>query len=565
MHEPSDPPQRSRWLDSLVQRSRERHVAFLRRYLALFTLTTILLSVLFHFAVVFEDAHQPLWVGPYWVVSTMTTLGLGDIVFEEWPGRLLTSITVLTGLVFMLVLLPLVLTQFPAWVEARGAARVRRVLPPETRGHVILTHKDPVTEHLVQRLRQYGTPYVLVVEDVDEALRLSDLGWSVMVGELDHPDTYRNARLANASLMAVTGADVRNSNAVFTARNVDAAVPILSTADRNISVEVLQLAGSTRVLQLTVKLARGLARRVFGGDALAHVVGRFDELLIGEANAARTPLVGKRLRETNLRELMAASVVGVWDRGEFQVAGPDTLIGPHTVLVLAGTREELATYDAAFAIYNVSPEPVLVIGGGRVGRATASALAARGIDYRIVEREAAQCRDEHYVHGDASDPSVLERAGIARAPSIVITTHDDDMNVFLALYCRRLRPDVQIVSRATFDRNVETLHRAGTDFVLSITSIGAEAIFNLLEGGDTVTLTEGLNIFQVPMPSRLAGKSLAEVDLRQETGCTVVAVRTPEGMRTNLDPREPLPKDAEAVLIGNRESEARFFERYVEA
>jgi Trk K+ transport system NAD-binding subunit len=561
------PPQSTkspRWLNAFLERSNERHVAFLRRYLAYFVAVVVISSALFHVAMALEGQDHPWWIGPYWTISTMTTLGLGDVSFIDWPGQFLTSAVVLTGLVFMLVLLPLMLIQFPQWVGVRSASRVRRELPRDLHGHVLLTHRDPITEQLVERLNLYGTPYALVVADIEEALRLSDLGWSVMLGALDSPETYRAARLDQAGLMAATGSDVRNSNAVFTARSVAPEVAILATADRSISVEVLQLAGSTRVLQLTTVMARGLARRVIGGDALSHIIGRFGDVLIAESNAARTPLVGKHLRETNLRDLVDVSVIGAWDRGEFEIAGPKTEIGPHTILMLAGTREQLSDYDFTMAIYNVSSDPIVIIGGGRVGSATAQALAARGVDYRIVERDASLCIDEHYVQGDAADPAALEKAGIATAPSVVITTHDDDTNIFLSLYCRRLRPDVHLVSRATFDKNVETLHRAGADFVLSSASLGAAAIFNLLEGGDTVTVTEGLEIFQVQLPAKLAGRTLAESDLSGETGCTVVALRTAEGMHTNPDPQAELPADAVAVLIGTRDAEMRFFERYMD-
>ena len=51
---------------------------------------------------------------------------------------------------------------------------------------------------------------------------------------------------------------------------------------------------------------------------------------------------------------------------------------------------------------------------------------------------------------------------------MVITTHDDDVNVYLAIYCRRLRPDIAIVARANLDRNVSTLYRAGADAVLVV-------------------------------------------------------------------------------------------------
>ena len=76
------------------------------------------------------------------------------------------------------------------------------------------------------------------------------------------------------------------------------------------------------------------------------------------------------------------------------------------------------------------------------------------IEYRMIDRSGSVLRDERGIQGDAADLEVLERAGIARAPAAVITTHDDDTNVFLTLYCRRLRPEMQIVSRATYEKNV---------------------------------------------------------------------------------------------------------------
>ena len=105
----------------------------------------------------------------------------------------------------------------------------------------------------------------------------------------------------------------------------------------SVAADLLELAGSSYVIQLSDMMGRSLARRVIGGDALSHEIGRFGELVIAEASAVKTPLVGKTLAESGLGELVDVSVVGVWDRGEFQLAEPETLIGPHTSLVLAGT------------------------------------------------------------------------------------------------------------------------------------------------------------------------------------------------------------------------------------
>ena len=111
---------------------------------------------------------------------------------------------------------------------------------------------------------------------------------------------------------------------------------------------------------------------------------------------------------------------------------------------------------------------VVILGCGRVGLAAARQLHASGREYSIVDKNPKpRVQKEHMVVGDAADLDVLEKAGIRTAPSVLITTHDDDTNIYLTLYCRRLREDIQIISRATLDRNVGILHAAGADLVLS--------------------------------------------------------------------------------------------------
>ena len=300
-----------------------------------------------------------------------------------------------------------------------------------------------------------------------------------------------------------------------------------------------------------------------GADAVAHVIGQFDDLLIAEATTKRTPLAGKTIRESRLRENIGVSILGVWSHGEFELATPDTVIQDNTVLVLAGSRKHFDRYNEIYLIYNVSISPVVIIGGGGVGSATVRALRDRGLDYRVVERLPERVRDaDKYIVGNAAELDVIKEAGISKAPTVIITTHDDDMNVYLTVYYRRLRPDVQIISRAKFERNVRTLHRAGADIVMSYASMGASSILNLLKRGKTLMLAEGLDIVRVAVPSALVGKTLAASSLREATGCAVVAIRTETGMEINPDPHNPLPAVCELLLIGSTEATNRFFDTY---
>jgi K+/H+ antiporter YhaU regulatory subunit KhtT len=138
------------------------------------------------------------------------------------------------------------------------------------------------------------------------------------------------------------------------------------------------------------------------------------------------------------------------------------------------------------------------------------------------------------------------------------------VNIYLTIYCRRLRPDVQVISRATLDRNFSILHAAGADLVMSHASLAAHTIFNLLQPGKVLMLTEGLNIFQVRAHASLVGKNLVQSGIREETRCSVIAIRTGEELEINPDPMRPIPQDADLILIGTTDGEKRFADRYRE-
>ncbi|MCC7337778.1 MAG: potassium channel protein [Pirellulaceae bacterium] len=550
------------YLHFMRNRGSRRNLRVLTQFVLLLLGMILVYSVIFHYLMAWEG-HRYSWItGIYWTLTVMSTLGFGDITFHTDVGRIFSMIVLMSGTLFMLILLPFTFIQFfyAPWIQAQEAARAPRQLPANTEGHVIVTNYGPVDAALIKKLTQFKYPYVILVSEVAEALRLHDLDLKVVVGELDDPETYRLLRTEKAALVASVGSDVSNTNVAFTARGVSDNVPIVATATDAASVDILQLAGCTQVLQLAEMMGQSLARRVIGRDAQTHVIGQFGDLLIAEASAARTPLVGRTLRDIRLRDHVNITVSGVWERGRYQNAGPDTLITENTVLVLAGTRSQLDEYDSLFCIYHANDVPIVILGLGRVGAATARALDQQAVAYRIVEKKVKLKHDDRLIVGDAADLEVLKKAGIMETSAVVITTHDDALNVYLTLYCRRLRSDIQIVSRATLERNVLTLHRAGADFVISEASMGANAIFNLLRRSDVLLLAEGLDVFKVPVPPSLAGKTLTEGAVRQRTGCSVMAIQGNDGLQVNPDPNTKLPADAEMFVIGSEESQQRFLD-----
>lgn len=537
----------------------------LLRFLAILVGLVTLYSVLFHYLMAYEGRQESWVTGFYWTLTVMSTLGFGDITFHSDVGRFFSIVVLLSGIIFLLILLPFTFIEFfyEPWMKAQNAARTPTSLPKKTTGHVIIIQLDDVTETLIEKLNQYEYAYVLLAPDLTEALRLYSLGYRVVRGNLDDPETYRLVRAEQAALVAATANDRLNTNVAFTVREVSESVPITTTANAQASVDILELAGATHVLQLGEMMGQLLARRIAGGNTAARTIGHFYELVIAEAAVRHTSLIGQTLRTSLLREQVGVTVLGAWVRGKFEPADPAMTLDAGTVLVMAGSAAQIAQYNQRFSATEQVADPVLIIGGGRVGRATGRALAGQGLDYRIVELLPERIRDpEKYVLGDAAELTVLEQAGIRTTPAVLITTHDDDTNIYLTIYCRRLRPDVQIISRARLERNVATLHRAGADFVLSYASLGANVIFNLLNRSNILMIAEGLDVFDVAVPAALAGQTIAESALRLKTGCSVVALRDGDALLVNPDPVERFPRGGKMILIGTPTAEERFLTLY---
>ncbi len=523
----------------------------------------VLFSVLFHVLMEREGQSHSWLTGLYWTVTVMTTLGFGDITFHGDVGRIFSVVVLFTGVTFMLVLLPFTFIEFfyAPWMRAQKEAKAPRELPESTRDHVILTRYGPLATTLIPMLEKYGHECVVLCPTLQEALELDERGVRVSVGDLDDPDTYRRMRLEQAAMFVTTRTDVINTNAVFTARELSPSMPIVATATSDAARDVLELAGATMVLRQEEMMGAALARRVSIRDSDAHVIGQVGELLIAEASAYGTRLPGQTLGESGLRDQAGVGVIGVWDHGSLAIVDRDTVITPETVFVLAGTREQLDSYNAAFSNPDALSPRVLVIGGGRVGRAASDALKNLDIRTTIIEKLAE--RVEGYpeaVIGDATQMDVLKKAGVREATTVIITTHEDDTNVALTIFFRRLRENWQILARSNFDRNVKTLSRAGADLVLSYASMGTNAVFNLIRGGEYVLLAEGLRAFAVAIPPAIGGRSLGESKIRTRTGCTVISVEENGTRELNPGLDFVMPREGRMLLVGTLGAEDRFLD-----
>ena len=554
----------------LKDREVKRNLRLLLRYIGILVAVITVYTVLFHFIMAYVEGEQHSWItGLYWTLTVMSTLGFGDITFQSDIGRLFTVVVLLSGIVMLLIVLPFAFIRFfyAPWLESQIRNTAPRSLPDDTTGHVILTNYDTVAQGVIRRLESDDIPYIVLEPDPHVAANLQVDGIQVVTGDIDSRATYEAVQTDQARFVLANHDDQTNTNVTLTVREAAPDVPIAALIDDDDSQDILELSGATHVLPIKRWLGEQLATRITTRHGEVHPIGQYKDLRFAELPIQNTALEGTTVREARIRAQTGATVVGLWERGTLRPVRPDTPLGPTSVMVVAGTTAQLRALNQRVVSEDDPSDPVLIIGGGRVGGAAIRALHARGVPVHLVEQNPARCEVlrpycEDVFPGDAAEYDLLKDAGIQEAPSALLTTNDDAVNIHLASYCRHLNPKMRIVSRITHERNLEAIHRAGADFVLSYTTLGVDAVSSAIRGRRLVVLGEGIDLFTREVPVSLQNKTLAETQIGERTGLNVVALEHDDAFKTELTGDTRLPSDGHLLLIGSDDQVESFVEAY---
>lgn len=555
----------------LSDRDARRNLAALRTYVFFLLGIVLVFSVLFHFIMAYAEGQEHSWLtGFYWTLTVMSTLGFGDITFHSDLGRFFSLIVLLSGIILLLVMLPFAFIRYfyAPWLEAQIHAKAPRSVPPDLSGHVIICRYDSITPGLARRLAFNKIPFVVVEPDPVVAAGLVSDNLPTITGDIDSSITFENLRVRDAKLVFANAEDTTNTNITLTVRSVSPDVPILALAEEEASLDIFELSGATFTLPLKTRLGEQLAARVSVGVGAAHVVGAFRDLEIIEFLVHHTPLAGKTLIETRLREKTGVNVVAIWQQGHLESVRPDLAMENNMVPVAVGTKDQIERLNALLEVTRQEEEKaVMVIGMGKVGVSTALALRARGIRVHVVEKDKSLHREldgryDRITYGDAADLRTLEEAGINEVSAVALTTNNDAVNIHLTVYCRRLRPDLNIVTRVTKERNVEAIYRAGADFVQSYASLGREFVMALLLGREPIMVGEGADFFSVEVPPPLAGLTLANSQIGARSGLVVIAIENGATTITNPMPDTVLEKGARLLMLGTNDQRALFADAF---
>lgn len=169
---------------------------------------------------------------------------------------------------------------------------------------------------------------------------------------------------------------------------------------------------------------------------------------------------------------------------------------------------------------------IIIAGGGRVGFQTTEILTDLGHDVTIIEQDERLVTDiadewiATVIEGDATNPDIIEQAGIERADVIGALTGESGLNLAVCLAATELSPGIRSVAR--IDRATGESYTRFVDAVLFPERAGARVAANEILGSDVQTLADvtgtlDIMLVRVAEGAPAAGKQLTEVRFPEGT------------------------------------------------
>lgn len=518
-------------------------------------------SILFSWSMLYFENQQVTFAQSLQVVvESLTTSGYGG--YSPWESDFMNYFIVImnvTGVALVFFAFPVLIV--PILKRAIEKSPPQKVTKSD---HVIICGYSNHADVLIQELDSRGKDYVIIEPENQMASKLHLAGMNVIFGNPESDEILLNASIGSASTLVLQSTVEKSISTILTARNASETINIIAVLDQEEEEVYYKLAGADITILPRQLIGESLAKQVPAISIIDSVEIDNNIELIEIDIEEGSELCNQSVKSAELLDNYNINIIGAWQKDEFySPVSPDLILDSKIRLLVAGEKEEIdeLSKKAESTTRHFRRNKVLILGYGQSGDAAARFLKSRSVDAQVIDIQDKEGVD---IIGDITKTETLERADIEDVMSLIVTIQDDTKAIYATLMARHLNPKAHIIVRANNKRNIRKIFDAGADYVQAVTTVSGRMLAaSIFEDEDSLAVEKQINLKQLPA-GRLAGSTLVESDVRQETGCTILmAIRNGEKMIT-LDPQKfTFEEDDQVILAGTDESIYLFEEKYL--
>ena len=219
---------------------------------------------------------------------------------------------------------------------------------------------------------------------------------------------------------------------------------------------------------------------------------------------------------------------------------------------------------------------LILLGYGDVGKSIVEILYRSPFRFVVVDSNDKVFENVDFEHliGNGADEEVLLAAGVKTASFEFVALNDDTNVIFATLISRSLNPELTIVARANSVKSIDKIYKAGADYVGSLSIVAGQMLAKITANcmgkscriDEDIMLYEGIEIekYHVDRDSFLNNRSIEELDLEEQIGCTIVGIERGKLVITAIKRQTTIRAGDTIAVVGSSKQISEFKERYIE-